>query len=118
MVLNQLLQSDDVLPLVAEYYLVPDRFSVQQFLDTHPQLGSFLLEARPVIEQIFGPFPQVVLEVETDPEIPGWMQLVAYIRTALPVIEAVERLRQLDEAWFLDQLPRLGLSFNFSLECV
>ena len=91
---------------------------VVRFLRTHPALIDLLLEAPTHVERYFGPNPQLVLEVVTDPEVPDSEELFANICTPLPVEEALERLDQLDEGWFLDQLERTGGRFNFNLEFV
>jgi len=48
--------------------------------------------------------------------VEGAKELFAYIRTSLPVDEALSRLDKFDEEWFLDQLDRAGGRFNFNLE--
>jgi hypothetical protein len=88
------------------------------FLEAKPDLVALLHEAVPHLEECFGPFPQVVLEIVDDPEVEDLTQLVANIRTALPVEEAINQLARFDETWFLDQLPRTINQFNFNLEFV
>ena len=83
-----------------------------------PTLIDLLLEAHAYLERYFGLDPQVVLEVVSDPDSNDSEELFANIRTSLPVDEALERLDQLDQGWFLAQLGRTGGRFNFSLEFV
>jgi hypothetical protein len=95
-----------------------DAIVVQRFLQDHPHLIDMVFEAYPYLMKHFGPAPQFVLEVVSDPEADGWDQLFAYIVTSLPVNQALTRLERFDEEWFLGQLDRVGDLFNFDLECV
>ncbi len=101
-----------------EIYFLRDAAAVKRFLHARPQLAEVLLEARVHLQKYFGPDPQVALEVASDPETEGLEELFAYIRTPLPVDEALARLNRLDEEWFLDQLDRVDGQFNFNLEFV
>lgn len=99
-------------------YAVRDASKVYRFLQEHGELVGFLLDAYPQIEKYFGPAPVVELQVISDSEGHGLEQLFAYIRTSLPVQEALSRLELLDEEWFLDQIDRVGDVFNFNVEIV
>jgi len=79
---------------------------VVNFLQTHSLLVPLLLEAYPRIEEHFGPNPEVVLEVVTDPEAADDQELFAFIRTDLAPDEALEKLHQLDQNWWLDEADR------------
>ena len=97
-------------------YSLRDPARVKLFLHAHPQLKDVLIEARPHLQKHFGPDAQVFLEVVPDPEIEGWDQLIAHIRTDHQPEEALHRLDQFDDEWFLDQLSRVGGQLNFNLE--
>ena len=99
-------------------YSLRNAAAVRRFLRAYPQLVEALLEARVYLQKYFGPDPQVTLEVVSDPEVEGVEELFAYIRTSLPVDEALAQLNRLDEEWFLGQLDRVGGRFNFNLEFV
>lgn len=101
---------------IAEFYDVADPPAVEGFLRTHPVVAEVLLEARGYLSSIFGPAPQTCLELVTDPEDDGEPELFAYIRTALGVEEALARLRQFDEEWFLDHVHRVAGQLEFSVE--
>ena len=103
---------------IEEIYSLRDPTSVRRFLHTYPQLVEVLLDAHVYLQKYFGPDPQVILEVVSDPEVEGMDELFAYILTSLPVDEALARLDRLDEEWFLDQLDRVAGRFNFNLEFV
>jgi hypothetical protein len=83
-------------------YKFRDRLEVEQFLQEHGFLLPLLVDAYPVIEKHFGPHPDVVLEVVTDPEGPDESDLVAFIRTSLSPDQVLDKLNRLDEEWFLD----------------
>jgi len=99
-------------------YLLRGSVAVRHFLRANPQLVSILLEAHFHLQEHFGPNLQVALEVVSDPEATGQEQLFAYIRTSLPVDEALARLDRLDEGWFLGQLDQVDGLLNFNLEFV
>lgn len=104
--------------VLEEMYSFRHATVVRRFLQIHPHLVKLLIDAYPYLLELFGPDPEVALEVVSDPEVEDWDQLFAYICTPLPVNEALARLHRLDEEWFLDQLDRVNDLFNFSLECL
>ncbi len=116
--LQQFFLESSHLRRMGEIYPFRDVLAVQRFLRAYPQLTTVLLEAYAYLEKHFGPDPQVVLGVISDPEAVGREQLFAYILTSLPVDEAQVRLDRLDEEWFLNQLDQVGDLFNFNLEFV
>jgi len=61
-----------------------------------------VLEAYSKIADYFGPYPQISLEVVTDPEVADGHELVAFILTNLPPHEALNRLERFDEDWWLE----------------
>jgi len=71
------------------------------FLQSYQFLLPLLIEAYYWIEDCFGPYPQVFLEVVTDPEAIDDRQLVVFIRTDLDPVEALAKLDQLDKSWWL-----------------
>ena len=89
---------------------------IRRFLRTYPDLIALLDEARVYLEDVFGPSPRVALQVVLDPEVDSLKQLVAYIVTSLPVDEALGRLEQFDDEWFLSQLDLTGGCLIFNLE--
>jgi hypothetical protein len=92
--------------------------AVRRFLRTHPQLVDILLEAYVYLQRHFGPDPQVVLEVVSDPEVEDWDELFAYILTSLPADQTLAQLDRFDQEWFLDQLDRTQGLLNFDVEFV
>jgi len=113
-----LVEQEEKLSQIKRSYGFREKAETARFLQIHPALIDLLLEASPYVERYFGPNPQVVLEVVRDPEVTGSEELFANICTSLPVEEALERLDQFDEKWFLAQLERTAGRFNFNLEFV
>jgi hypothetical protein len=87
-------------------YTFRRRAEVSQFLEKHPFLVPLLLEAYSEFGNYFGPYPQVFLEVVTDPEAADDRQLFAFISTRLSPDEALDRLEQFDKSWWLSALDR------------
>lgn len=113
-----LVQQSEKLAQIKGLYSLRDAAFVMGFLRIYPALIDLLLEAPTYLERTFGPNPQVVLEIVVDPESEDSEELFANIRTSLPVEEALERLNQLDDVWFLAQLGQTGGRFNFNLEFI
>lgn len=84
------------------YYDLGEHADALQFVRAHPQLLALLMEARGEIELRF-PGANVTLRVLTDPEIPDRQDLYVGIETDLCVNDALSRLGELDEAWWLDR---------------
>lgn len=89
---------------------------VSRFLESNPSLTAFLVEAHEKIQEKFGSRPEVVLEVVRDPEVPGLVQMFAYIVTGLMPEEASNRLQRFDQEWFLREVSRAKGLVNFDLE--
>jgi hypothetical protein len=89
-----------------QLYTFRGRLEVQRFLEEYPVLAPLLLEAYGKIGSYFGPYPEVALEVVTDPEAADDRQLFAFIGTCLSPDEALDRLEQFDKSWWLSALDR------------
>lgn len=101
-----------------ELYIFREPTVIRQFLRTHSPLIEVLFEAWPHLHQHFGPDLQVALEVVSDPEVENWDELFAYVLTPLLPDEALVRLNNFDQDWFLDQLDRVDGTLNFDVEFV
>lgn len=97
---------EPVLQSLKQLYIFRRSEKVSEFLDTHPLLVPLLVEAYSRIGDYFGPQPQVILEVVTDPEAMDDRQLVAFIRTDLHPAEALARLDRLDKDWWFEASHR------------
>jgi hypothetical protein len=89
---------------------------VSRFLQAHPFLVPLLDEAHDKIAECFGPSLEVILEVVTDPEVHGLVEMVGYIVTSLTPEEAGKRLQRFDREWFLPQVSRANGRLNFDVE--
>ncbi len=103
--------------------VLADRFdlrnaeAVNTFIEQYPELGDFLKESHRRLRRIFGAEPSFVLEVVQDPEASAPSDfLFVNIRTSMPVDEAMVRLDQFDDGWYLDQIDSFGDLVNFNLE--
>jgi hypothetical protein len=90
------------LQTIEKLYAFHRPLEVKEFLAAHPFLEPLLVEAYDKIGDYFGPQPDVVLEVVTDPEAIDDRELFVFIRTNLPPEEALDRLDRLDQEWWLD----------------
>jgi hypothetical protein len=78
---------------------------VKRFLETYKFLAPLLIEAYFEIGKHF-PNPRIFLEIDIDPEETNDQQLVAFVATNYSPNEAIRKLKQFDEDWWLDALDR------------
>lgn len=88
------------------------------FLTEQPNRIKFLVDAYSQVEKYFGKTPQITLKLELDREYTGPLELFAYIATDLPVDQALGRLNEFDEQWYLNQSREYIEHIIFSLEFV
>jgi uncharacterized protein (DUF1810 family) len=98
-------------------YAFRKREEVVQYLARHRFLGPLLREAHGKIAEYFGPSPEVVLEVVTDPEAEDDRELFAFIRTPLPPEEALRELERLDQEWWLGEADQADGKLCIHVEC-
>jgi len=96
------------------------RFAVSpptlKFLRRNTDLAWVLVGAREAIEASFGPVI-IRLDVVKDPEDEGAEErLFGYIRSSLPLDDALLALKRFDEEWFLDNLRITSNRLNFDFE--
>jgi hypothetical protein len=96
-----------VLDNLGEYQFESEavRKQVLNFVGEHPFLRPLLVEAPGFIEKYFSG-SKLFLKVFTDPEAVGKHHLVIFIATKYGSKETLERLDQLDEAWWLAALDK------------
>ena len=97
---------EESLRQIEQWYRLPAPEAVRRFIRQHVALASLLVEAIDPLTQFFGPAPRVSLRLVSDPEVEDWDELFAYIQVSISPEEALERLHQLDEEWFLDRIDR------------
>lgn len=100
-----------------ELYKFRGNNHIIDYIRSHPELNNFLLESHNYLVKYFGTSAKFELEVVHDPEAQH-EQLIVYINTPLPVDEALIRLDQFDNDWFLDHVNLLSHLINFNLEIV
>ncbi len=110
------LVSEDDIQLLEILYVFRGQEEVLEFLERYPFLVSLLIETHSKIENYFELYPQVFLEVFTDPEAIDDRQLVASIRTNLTPNEVLDKLDRLDEEWWLDNMDRARGKFCIDVE--
>lgn len=101
---------------IEKIYELTRKTEVVNFLTTYPFLTDLLLEAFGQVEKFFGLNPDVTLEVVQDLEATDERELVASIHTSLPPDEALDRLDQLDDHWWLDAMTKAQGNFCINLE--
>lgn len=82
-------------------YSFKNKEKVLNFINQHPSLMPLLIEAPGKIVKYFADTP-LSLEVQFDPEIADLITLLVWIETKLEPEEALAKLDQLDEEWWLD----------------
>lgn len=88
--------------LLSRYYYVTDL--AFEFIKNSPKLAKFLAtEAYEEIRKYF-PSEKLTIDLVADPEF-GDQLLTIYINTNLKPKEALKKLKQLDEEWWLDKAP-------------
>jgi hypothetical protein len=104
-------------PHVANAYALRNAPACDAYFAAHPQVADFLQASYGQLRRFFGPEASLVLEVVRDPEasVPSDF-LFVNIRTSMPVDDALARLDQFDEDWYLDQVDTFGDLVNFNLE--
>ena len=102
--------------LLAQHYTLREPAGVLAFLEKAPFLVPLLLEAHPQIKRSF-PGSPVFLEVSVDPEGEEPEKLLAAIQiTGLSAHEAVDRLHQFDQRWWLSVFRRVQGKLIITME--
>jgi hypothetical protein len=103
--------------LLEQRYLFRRRNEVIGFLKRYRFLVSLLLEVYDRIAEYFGPSPEVVLEVVSDPEA-EYRELFALVRTNLSPSAALACLERFDQEWWLDASERAQCMLNVDVEYI
>jgi hypothetical protein len=106
---------DGLFALLKQQYMVVDEGRVFAFLRRHSHLIPVLNEGRTAVSLFFGEETPVLLNLVRDPEIGGFEYLIAWVQTALPPAEAVDRLVEMGDTWFNTRLDIVGDRLNFNL---
>ena len=93
--------------LIASFNQIKSLYAVENPVESfkiiieQEAIALLILEAHSHIKELF-PSERLGLEVKTDPEIENWRSLWITIYTKLEVEEAFEKLKILDDSWWLD----------------
>ena len=93
--------------LIASFNQIKSLYAVENPVESfkiiieQEAIALLILEAHSHIKELF-PSERLGLEVKTDPEIANWRSLWITIYTKLEVEEAFEKLKILDDSWWLD----------------
>ena len=98
---------------IENHYAVNDRDVVFAFLSANPVLGELLIEAYGHIQQYF-PTSPYRLELYQDPEY-DYDELVVLIETKLDIDEAMDKIHQFDQNWWLDNIQKAETKLHFNL---
>lgn len=97
------------------YDLVGDEVSA--FMREHPILHDLAFEAHTEIRSLFGTEPLLLLKVLDDPDDENEpRQLALVIETSASRSSARTLLRQFDERWWIEAMPKAGNLMTISLE--
>lgn len=93
--------------LIASFNQIKSLYAVENPVESfkiiieQEAIALLILAAHSKIRELF-PTERLGLEVKTDPEIANWRSLWITIYTKLEVEEAFEKLKTLDDSWWLD----------------
>jgi hypothetical protein len=86
-------------------FAIQNEPAVSRFLAGHPDLLPLLDQLVLAVRRHVGQEAPIALEVFRDPEATGHEELCAAIGTTLPADDALRRLSDFDEEWWLDAMP-------------
>lgn len=102
---------------IEEQYILNDAREIFKYLQKKQNIAHFLLSAAPKIAEVFTD-EKLELKILYDPEIVGWKKLIIAIHTDLDGNEAFEKLKLLDNNWWLDASElvwdELGINIDFN----
>lgn len=102
--------------LLASLYTSDDADKVRAWLSAYPDAVEALIDAYPVINNIFGEhLLRVELEVVKDRDANGSPELFACIHTDQDAHEALQSLDRFDDEWFLEHSEVADGKLNFNL---
>lgn len=102
---------------LSEFYQFKNYSEVKGFLRKNGYLANVLLPALAKARVYFGENTQVALEVVTDIE-DGQQLLFAFVRTPLPVSEALARRDRFDEEWWWEASEQARGQLIFDVEFI
>lgn len=98
-----------------DHFSLREGAELRQFIEANPFLLDLLLESQSNISNYF-PKSELALQVITNPEGVDDRQLVLFIITNLSPEDALAKLQQFDDAWWVDALDRAQGKLCITLE--
>lgn len=99
-----------------QWYGFKDDAEVADYLEKHHSLSNLLVEAQAEIREYFGSDVQLVLKVVKDPDVGDDQRLFVLIQTDMSPEDALDRLDELYDAWWLDALPEADHKMSIDVE--
>ncbi len=91
---------------------------MEDYLERHPQIKDFLVGTWPTVAKYFGEAVTIVLEVMTYPAENAYDELVGWIQSTDDIQKGLEKLEQLEDELFQEQIVKIGNRFNFNIEFI
>lgn len=110
-------KSQAVADLISAFEKINSLYWIEEPVETlklllgHEAMLPLVIEAYDKIRELF-PEAKLALEVERDPEIPGWRSLWILIYSHLDVDEALDKLDILEDTWWLEAGDAVGTLLN------
>ncbi|PLS84759.1 MAG: hypothetical protein CYG60_16210 [Actinobacteria bacterium] len=109
--------TDGLIARLHEQYEFRDDVKVESYIEQYPSLSNLLTDAHDKIRKYFGSDAHAVLEMVKGRETDDDERLFVYIQTELSSDEALDRLDDLYEQWWLDALsgvrPKLSIDVEY-----
>ncbi len=109
--------TDGLIARLHERYEFRDDAAVESYIEQHPSLSSVLTDAHDKIREYFGSDTHAVLDVIKDSEMDDHERLFVFVQTELSADDALDRLDELYEQWWLGALsavrPKLSIDVEF-----
>jgi hypothetical protein len=99
-------------------YKFRDGQAVENFLKENAFLGRLLFTAHERIREYFGPGVRLDVKVVKDPEVGEDRRLFVLIRTEMHPDDALDRLDELYDNWWLDVLSKADHKMSIDVEYV
>lgn len=108
---------DRLLGRLHERYEFRDDLAVEDYIEQYPSLYSLLTDVHDKVHEYFSLDAYAILDVVQDSEVDDAERLFVFIQTDLSADEALDRLDELYEQWWLDALsavwPKLSIDVEF-----
>jgi hypothetical protein len=96
-------------------YNLDNTVEIVKYLSEKSYLIFWLLQANQQIREVF-PHEQLLLRVAFDPDITGWKRLIIVIQTNIHVDEAFDKLKIIDNNWWLEASSEIGRDLDIHIE--